>query len=290
MTPLIHPTATISTSASIAPGAVVGAHSVIGADSRLDTYAVVGPYTELGARNHVHAFAVVGGPAQERRTPADGAFRLRCGDDNIFREGVTVSRGTEKGGGETLIGDHVLLMARSHVAHDCRLGDHITLANGVSLGGHVVVGDRVTFGGHAAVHQFCRIGTLAFIAANGMISRDVPPYCLAAGDRATLRGLNVTGLRRAGFEPDTRRVLARAYRALLRAPRRLGADLDAARNAPCEAVRILAAFLQTSERGVMRALRSVPRDRWQPCDRGVKSEASGTFSTPETEALRDREG
>ena len=253
MTPLIHPTAVVSPSAVIAPGAVVGAHSVIGADSRLDTYAVVGPYTTLGARNHVHAFAVVGGPAQERRTSADAPFRLRCGDDNVFREGVTVSRGTEEGAGETVLGDHTLLMAHSHVAHDCRLGDHITLANGVSLAGHVVVGDRVTFGGHAAVHQFCRIGTLAFIAANGMISRDVPPYCLAAGDRATLRGLNVTGLRRAGFEPDTRRALERAYRALLRTPRRPRAELDAARDDPCEAVRVLVTFLHDSERGVMRA-------------------------------------
>jgi len=255
MSPLIHPTAHIDPTAFIGTGAAVGAHSAVGPGSRLEPYAIVGAYTHLGARNHVHSFAVVGGPAQDRRTAWDAAHTLVCGDDNVFREGVTVSRGSQGGDGETRIGSHVLLMAHSHVAHDCRLGDHITLANGVSLAGHVSMGDRVTVGGHAAVHQFCRVGTLAFIAANSMVSRDVPPYCLAAGDRATLRGLNTTGLKRAAVDPETRRALALAFRRLLRESRGDAEARRALQDTPHEAVRQFIEFLDESDRGVMRVMR-----------------------------------
>ena len=255
MTPLIHPTAAIDPSAIIGHGAAVGAHSTGGPGTRLENYAVVGAYTHLGARNHVHSFAVVGGPAQDRRTAWDAPFTLVCGDDNVFREGVTVSRGSEDGDGETRIGSHALLMAHSHVAHDCRLGDHITLANGVSLAGHVSLGDRVTVGGHAAVHQFCRVGTLAFIAANSMVSQDVPPYCLAAGDRATLRGLNTTGLRRANIDADTRRALSVAFRRHLRDARADVEALRALQDAPHEVVRRFVEFLGEGDRGIMRVQR-----------------------------------
>ena len=250
MTSLIHPSAVIDPTASIGTGAAVGAQSIIGPGCRLEPYAIVGAYTRLGARNHIHSFAVVGGPAQDRRTPWDAPFTLVCGDDNVFREGVTVSRGSADGEGETRIGHHALLMANSHVAHDCRLRDHITLANGVSLAGHVHLGDRVTVGGHAAIHQFCRVGTLAFVAANSMVSRDVPPFCLAAGDRATLRGLNTTGLRRAKVDSETRRTLAGLFRQFRRHP---GKPIST--ESSCDEVRQFLAFLEESRRGVMGAQR-----------------------------------
>ena len=148
-------------------------------------------------------------------------------------------------------------MAHSHVGHDCHIGDGCTLANGVSLAGHVHLGDRVTLGGHAAVHQFCRIGTLALVAANAMISRDIAPYCIAAGDRATLRGLNITGLRRAALPPDVRRALHAAYRNILRhGPRRPAAE--AALTSPVPEVAALAAFVLNSPRGVARAAKTTP--------------------------------
>lgn len=239
------------TSSSIHPTALVGPHAELAADCTLHPYAIVGAHTILGPGCVVHPFAVVGGPAQDRRTDPDAPFRLVCGAGNVFREGVTVSRGTDHGGGTTRLGDRNLLMAQAHIGHDSVLGDDNTLANGVSLAGHVVIGDRVNLGGHAAVHQFARIGDLAFVAANAMVSRDVPPYCLAAGDRATIRGLNLTGLQRAGFDADTIAALKRALRAIL-APGVRREAAEAHRDHPVEAVRRLARFCLESERGISR--------------------------------------
>lgn len=253
----IHETATIGPDVRIGPGVIIGAHSVIGRGTILDPYAVIGPYTTLGARTHVFSFAVIGGPAQDRRTPADASHRLECGQDNVFREGVTVSRGTEHGGGVTRIGDNNLLMAHCHVGHDCQIGHRNTIANGVSLGGHVVMADGAVIGGHAAVHQFARIGSLAFVAANAMVSLDVPPYCMAAGDRARLVGLNTTGLKRAEVPHEVRRAIKSAFRALFMAD--IGSRSEraqaAARGAIPE-VAALARFVLESTRGVTAARRS----------------------------------
>lgn len=261
----IDPTAEIHPSARLGPGVVIGAHAVIGAECRLDAYAIVGPYTTLGRGCHVFSFAVIGAAPQDRRSAPDGPGRLVCGASNTFREGVTVSRGTAHGGGLTTLGAGNLLMAHSHVGHDSRLGDEITLANGVSLAGHVEIGHRVSFGGHAAVHQFARVGELAFVAANAMVSRDVPPYCMAAGDRATLRGLNRIGLERAGLSPETRRALRATYRQIFRVgPRRAAAE--AALGAPEPAVAQLARFVLESARGVCATARRGASD--QPSDTG----------------------
>lgn len=251
---LIDPSAQVHPEAHIGPGAVVGREAVVEAGCHLAPYAVVGPFTHLGPRCQLHAFAVVGGPAQDRRTPPEAPYRLICGADNIFREGVTVSRGSAAGSGLTRIGQGNLLMAHSHVGHDCTVGDGNVLANGVSLAGHVEVGDRAVLGGHAAVHQFARIGDLALLAANAMVSRDVPPYCLAAGDRATLRGLNRVGLERAGYDAAARLSLHRAFRQLFRTVggRRSAAELL---DHPEPAVRALAAFVQGGTRGVCAAHR-----------------------------------
>lgn len=247
--PGVHPTATVHPSAHVAPGAVVGAYSEVGAACVLHPYAMVGPYTRLDARCVVHPFAVVGGAPQDRRTPEDTPTRLECGPGNVFRENATVSRGTPHGGGVTRLGAENLLMAGAHVAHDAQLGAENVLANGVSLAGHVEVGDRVTFGGHAAVHQFVRIGALALIAANCMVTLDVPPYTLVAGDRARVLGLNVVGLRRHGLDAPTRLALKRALRAL-DAPGRRDEVLERLGHAPEAAVRDLAAFILGVKRGL----------------------------------------
>lgn len=255
----VDPTAQVDPTARLSPGCFVGPNAVIGPGCVLHPYAIVGPHTELGAACHVYSFAVVGADAQDRHTPPGSATRLICGPENIFREQVTVSRGSLHGGAETRLGAGNLLMVGVHVGHDARLGSGITLANNVSLAGHVEVADRASLGGHAAVHQFTRVGTLAFVAANAMVSQDVPPYCLAAGDHARLFGLNVTGLKRAGFDTTRRRALHRAFRLLLGDERLPGQNqaLDprlAALLGHAE-VRTLFEFLQDSPRGICRAVR-----------------------------------
>ncbi|MCB9521861.1 MAG: acyl-ACP--UDP-N-acetylglucosamine O-acyltransferase [Myxococcales bacterium] len=245
----VDPTAWVDPSARLGHGVVVGAHARVGPRCVLHPYAIVGDHTELGSDCQVHPFAVVGGPAQDRQTDPNAPHRLICGPANVFREGVTINRGTAHGGSLTRLGARGLYMTQVHVGHDCQVGDDVVLANGVSLAGHVTVEAQASLGGHAAVHQFARIGRLAFVAANAMISRDVPPFCLAAGDRATLRGLNTVGLQRAGLPPETRAALKRAYRALFRTPGgRRGAD-ELARH-PIPEVAALARFVTESARGV----------------------------------------
>lgn len=243
----VHATAWVHPTAQVSPAAVVGPHSSIGAECVIHPYAVVGPHTSLGAGCVVYPFAVIGGPPQDRRTPPDATTRLVCGDANTFREHSTVSRGTPHGGGETRLGAENLLMTGAHVGHDARLGDGCVLANGVSLAGHVEVGDRVTFGGHAGVHQFVRVGALALVAANSMVTLDVPPYSLAAGDRARVLGLNVVGLRRAGVDAAARMSLKRALRSAYAGEAHLLAPAD---DHEAPEVAHLRTFLATRRRGL----------------------------------------
>lgn len=217
----MHPTALVAPDVELAEGVTVGPFAVIeagvilGEGTRVDAHAVVRSGTRLGARNVVHPFAVIGGDPQER-TYAGEPTRLEVGDGNVFREHVTVHRGSVKGGGLTRIGNGSLFMAGVHVAHDCVVGDRIELANGTLLGGHVVVGDFVVAGGGVAVGPFVRVGTRAFLAAGAMVERDVPPFVIAAGDRARVRALNRVGLERSGVPVASREALERAFRAIFR--------------------------------------------------------------------------
>jgi len=161
----------------------------------------------------VHPYAVIGGDPQDR-SHGGQTTRLEIGRGNVFREHVTVHRGTTKDRSATILGNDGLFMAGVHIAHDVVIGDGVTLANGTLLGGHVVVGDRATTGGRAAIAPFVRIGEGAFIAAGAMVEIDVPPFVIVAGDRARVRALNSVGLRRQGVPYDSRRALAAAFRAL----------------------------------------------------------------------------
>lgn len=281
MTAHVHPSARLHPGVVLGPGAVVGPEAELQADCVLGPYAVVGPRTTLGPRCRLHAFAVVGGDAQDRRTPPDAPTRLVCGAENVFREHVTVSRGSLHGVGLTRLGAGNLLMAGVHVGHDCHLGDGITLANNVSLAGHVHVGDRVGIGGHAAVHQFVRLGTLSFIAANAMVSQDVPPGCLAAGDRARLYGLNVTGLRRAGVPAEVRRAWHSAFRWLCASHGGGGEDGDMAGHE--RELRLhpqisdFIDFIRASTRGICRAAGRSADDR---ADAPFEGEADAGLTDP----------
>ncbi len=255
--PRIHPTAVIAAGAELAsdvevgPYAVIGPHVRIGPGSWLGPHAVVEGRTTLGARTRVFQFASVGAPPQDLKYRGEPST-LELGDDNTIREYVTLQPGTTGGGLVTRIGSGCLFMASAHVGHDCRVGDHVILANGAALGGHVVVEDYAIVGALAGVHQFVRIGESALCAAGAMVSLDVPPFCIAAGDRARLYGLNTVGLRRRGISRESRAALKHAYRLLFQGEQSWRRRIDAVRGelgGVPEVARLLA-FLGGSQRGV----------------------------------------
>lgn len=213
--------AQVGSGARLGAGCTVGAFAVIedgveiGDGSDLAAHAVVRRGTRVGRRTVVHPFAVLGGDAQDRRHQG-GETQLVTGDDNVFREHVTAHRGTSHGGGVTRIGDGGLFMAGAHVAHDCQVGDGVVLANGTLLGGHVHLGDWVVSGGLVAIAPFVHIGERVFLAGGAMVERDLPPWVIASGDRARVRGLNRVGLDRAGLDAGARAALTAAFRRVYR--------------------------------------------------------------------------
>ncbi len=219
--PGVHPTALIAPGAELHPTVQVGPYAVIGPQVRLGAHCTVGPHavlegrTTLGERNRVFQFASVGAIPQDLKYAGESTA-LVIGDANQIREFTTLHIGTSGGGGVTRIGNHNLFMAYSHVAHDSQVGSHCVFANGATLAGHVEVGDFATLGGLSAVHQFTRIGAHAFIAGGAMVVMDIPPYCIAQGDRAELAGLNVVGLQRHGFTEEQLGRIKDAYRVLFR--------------------------------------------------------------------------
>lgn len=214
----VHPTALVHPSAELAEDVEVGAYSVIGAGVVLGRGTVVGSHVVLegparfGARNHVHSFAVLGGTPQRRTDPAPVTFgALSVGDDNVFREHVTVHRGST---GDTVVGSRCLVMAGAHLAHDVVLASDVVLANLVQLAGHVIVEDHVNMGGMAGVAQRVRVGEGAFVAAGSMVERDVPPFVIVQGDRARVRAINQVGLKRRHVSVGVRRAIQREFRRL----------------------------------------------------------------------------
>lgn len=217
----IHPTAVVASEVElgldveVGPFAVIGPGVRLGDQSRVMTHAVIEGPTLLGARTVVFPFAAIGGAPQDVKHKGEPT-RLVVGDGNTFREYVSVHRGTVAGGGETRIGDGCLLMAYVHVAHDCVIESNVIMANAATIAGHVHVGSHVVFGGLAGVAQFVRIGEGAMIAAGAMVEHDVPPFVVAAGDRARVRGLNRVGLKRRGVAPEALAALRAAHRHLFR--------------------------------------------------------------------------
>lgn len=221
MTVQVHSTAVVDASATLGDGVIVGPLSVVGADVTLGEgtelvaqATVLGP-CRIGKRNRVYPHATLGASPQDRSWAGE-LTTLVVGDDNVFRESVTVHRGTVKGGGVTRIGSGCLFMVGAHVAHDACVADGVTLANYTSLGGHVEVGARAVLGGHVAVAPFVRIGELSFAAGGSMIERGVPPFVIVSGDRARVRGLNRVGLERAAVPDASQEALAAAYGMLFR--------------------------------------------------------------------------
>jgi len=249
----IDPGAELGPGCSVGPFAVIGKGVVMGAGNVVHAHAVILGPAALGEANEVHPFAVLGGPPQDLRHRGEPT-RLEIGSRNVFREHVTVSRGTVHGGGLTSIGDDNLLMAGCHVAHDCRLGCHVVMANQATLAGHATVDDHAVFGGFVGVGPFVRIGESAMLAAGAMIERDVPPFCIAAGDRARLSGVNRVGLGRRGFSADARAQIKRVFRMLKERGTPVEAIAEALMAEPAitpEAMRMVE-FLGLASRGVLR--------------------------------------
>lgn len=256
--PTVHRTAIIDPSARLADGVTVEAYAVIGADVDIGAGTWIGPHavidgpTRIGSDNRIHAHACLGGAPQDLGFAGERT-RLDVGNRNTFREFVTVHRGTPKDRAVTRIGSDNLLMAGSHIGHDCVVGDGIIMANGAMLAGHVEVGDRVNLSGLVAVHQFVRIGRLAMVGGGSIVLRDIPPFTLAQGNRARLFGLNRRGLLRAGMKGNAIAALRRAYRTLYRSGLSFTeAVAELQRQQPSAEVGELLEFLRASKRGVSR--------------------------------------
>ena len=234
----------------IGPYAIVDSDVSIGLRTEIRAHAVVKRYTTLGADNQVHEGAVLGGEPQDVSFKGEPS-RLRIGDRNRIREGVTVNRAG--GGRETVIGSDCFLMAQAHVGHDDRLGDGVILGNNVLLAGHVEIGDRAFLSGGAGVHQFCRIGRLAMIGGMSKIVQDCLPFVITDGSPGRARGLNVVGLRRAGFAAAQVRALKEGYRLLLRSSLPLAEALERMAAVGDPLVDELAAFARSARRGFHRA-------------------------------------
>lgn len=256
----IHPTALVSPKAELGEGVVIGHcaivedNVVIGDHSRVEPFASVKSYTRMGKNNTIHSYAMVGGIPQDLKFHGEESW-LEMGNNNHVREFATLHRGTEGGGGVTKIGDGNLLMAYTHIAHDCRLGNQIIMSNAATLAGHVIVGDGAILGGLCAVHQFCRIGTHAFVGGMSGIGMDVPPFMLASGHRADLHGPNLVGLRRMQASRETLAALRSAYRTIWLSgiPRQEALEQVEKNYSSFPEVLQVVAFIRSAERGVLAA-------------------------------------
>jgi len=212
---VVHPTAEIGADVSIGPFTYIGPNCRVGDGCNLHNNVSLLANTVLGENNEIYPGAVIGADPQDKKFDGEDTWVL-IGDGNIVRECVTIHLGTRHGGGNTVIGNKNLLMACCHVAHDCILGNGITMANNVLLGGHVVVENNATFGGLAAVHHFTTVGESAFIGGMARISLDVPPYMLVEGSPMKVWSINKVGLKRQGFTPEATESLKEAHRCLYR--------------------------------------------------------------------------
>jgi len=257
---MIHPTAIIDPMAEVGEGVEVGPYVVvekgvsIGAGTRIRPHVFIGEGSQIGKNCQIFQFSSIGEAPQAFAYKGEKTL-LIIGDNNIIREYVTLNRATVAGGGRTVIGNNNYIMAYSHVAHDCNIGNQVILANGATLAGHITIEDYATIGGHSAVHQFCRIGTHAFISGLTGVSQDIPPYMLAAGDRAKLYGLNSVGLKRHRFSGEAIKALKKAYRVIFRSGMTLESALRSIDEDPIsqqQEVRHLLQFIQHSKRGISR--------------------------------------
>ncbi|NMH59703.1 acyl-ACP--UDP-N-acetylglucosamine O-acyltransferase [Alteromonas ponticola] len=255
---MIHQTAVISDNATIGknvkigPFTVIGDNVTIGDNCVLESHVVVKGETKIGKDNHFYQFSSIGEDCQDKKYAGEPT-QLIIGDNNVFREGCTVHRGTVQDKSLTKIGSNNLIMVNAHIAHDCVLGDNIIIANNVAVAGHVHIGDFVILGGASGIHQFCKIGAHAFVGAGAIILRDIPPYVMV-GHQAVPQGINSEGLRRRGFSSEAIMAIKRAYKALYRNNNTLAEALAVIKeNAQNQSeLNMLVSFIENTERGIIR--------------------------------------
>lgn len=256
---MIHETAIVHPDAKLAAGVEVGAYSLIGANVRVGantkirSHVVVKGDTDIGENNEFFQFCSIGEDCQDLKYAGEPT-RLEIGNNNVFRECCTVHRGTVQDQGLTRIGNSNLLMAYTHVAHDCMIGDSNILANNVNVAGHVHMGDNVILGGMSAVHQFCHLGSHCFTAGGTIVLRDIPPYVMVGGVNNAPHGINSEGLRRRGFDADTITKIRRAYKIIYRSGHRAEEAVDLLKDMAVDTpeIAIMADFIACSSRGIVR--------------------------------------
>lgn len=258
-TAIVHPGAELGEDVAIGPYAVVDQHVKLGRGTRVGPHAVVTGNTQMGEGNQVFPFAAIGTIPQDLKFRGEKSF-LQIGDRNRFRECVTVNLGTEGGGLTTRIGSDNLLMAYTHVGHDCQIGNHCVLANYSGLAGHIVVEDFVILGGYTGIHQFVRVGSHAMTSGGAKVGKDVPPFTIAQGYPARLRGVNLVGLKRRGFKEEVVKALKKTYNLVLGSDLKVQAAIAQARETwgGIAEVEQLLRFVEASlgsERGFLRPAR-----------------------------------
>ncbi|MBL7181129.1 MAG: acyl-ACP--UDP-N-acetylglucosamine O-acyltransferase [Pseudomonadota bacterium] len=256
---MIHSTAIVSSGAQIDADVIIGPYSIvsdnvaIGAGTVVGSHVVIEPYTRIGPGCQIFQYASIGGVPQALKFKGEETY-VKIGPRSIIREFVTINRGTEFGGGTTEIGEENFLMAYTHVAHDCKTGRNVILANNATLAGHVTIDDYATVGGLVAIHQFVRIGNYAYVGGKSAVVKDIPPFVIASGDRAKLHGLNSVGLKRHGFSNETLSLLKKAYRIIFRIGLTLNEAIERV-NAEVEQIPEVATlldFIKSSQRGITR--------------------------------------
>lgn len=252
----IHPTAIVSADAVIGQNVEIGPYAIIGPEVKIGDNCYIGPhcvleYAELGKGNHIVASAFIGTMPQDFSYHGEKT-RVTIGDNNIIREGCSIHRGS-KATALTSVGSGCMLMANSHIGHDCRVGNNVVMVNSSGLSGHCEVGDKVIISGLAGMHQFVRIGPMAMVAGGCMVGLDLPPYCRCQGDRAKLVGLNVVGMKRNGISPDSIRAVKNVYKLLFLSGLRLSEAITRAKAMPLspEAQKFVE-FCEHARRGIMR--------------------------------------
>jgi UDP-N-acetylglucosamine acyltransferase len=255
----IHPTAIVESKTEIDEDVIIGAYCIIGEDARIKkgtkliSNVIIEGNTEIGENCTIYPFTSIGLPPQDLKYKGEKTG-LTIGNNNIIREYITIHRASVGGNGITTIGDNNFLMAYVHIAHDCKIGSHIIMANAATLGGHVVVEDYAVIGGLTAIHQFTRIGSYAMVGGFSGVGQDIPPYMIASGARAKLFGLNTIGLKRHGFSDTVINELKKAYKILFREKRTLtDAIKKIQENLPyTDEIKHLIEFIQKNKRGICR--------------------------------------
>ncbi|MEA2690591.1 MAG: UDP-N-acetylglucosamine acyltransferase [Candidatus Eremiobacteraeota bacterium] len=251
---IVHPNANIAKNADIGPYCVLGEHVTIGARAALLAHVVVTGRTSIGEDTVIHPFATIGGPSQDRKALEGEISHTTIGARTVIREYVSIHRGSADAGGLTSVGDDCLILAYAHVAHNCRVGNNVTMSNLAQLAGHVVVEDHALISAMAGVHQFVRIGRYSFVGGYSKLGRDLPPYFLCDGNPPEVYGLNLVGLRRAGFARESLTELKEAYKTIYQSDKNVSQAVTALRETVrTEEGRTLLAFLEAgSERGILK--------------------------------------